>query len=197
MLIALVAWGVFTGYHSASGFYRSALFLSLLPGLWLPLVPIIISICAVVISLNLRSGISELIDITPKKYFIYVHAIRILAIGSIWKAYAGEFPVNFAVYVGIPDLLFGVSAIYVGLTQHLSEKFLMLWNLSGAILVTIPAMFLFQTGLPGPMQLFTDLPTTEKLLEFPMVLAPSLVVPLFILLNMMVFLRIYLRRLNA
>ena len=192
LLVIRVAWGIVSSYLSISGKYGSTFFLSLFPGFWLPLVPIMISLTAVVLFHDLRSGLMAMVDNTPRRYFVFIHSLRILAIGTILKANAGEFPVLFAYFVGVPDLIFGLSALYVGLHGDPSERFLMYWHLTGALVVTIPAMLLFQTGLPGAIQIFTEEPTTEKLLEFPMVLAPSLVVPMFILLNVMVFFRLFL-----
>ncbi len=197
LLVVLVVWGILNGLLASFGIYSSPQFLSLLPGLWLPLIPILIGVVSVLLFSTLKFGLSKVFENTPRQYFIYVQALRILAIGSVFKAINGVFPTHFAYLVVITDFLFGISALYVGymaLRSSLSEKYLMIWNLVGALVVGVPALMFFQTGLPGPIQLFKAYPTTEKLLEFPMVLAPSLVVPTFILLNILVVWRLMARK---
>jgi CheY-like chemotaxis protein len=110
----------------------------------------------------------------------------IVAIGTIIKAVAGQFPAYFAFLVGAPDLLFGLSALILGWqasVRNLSQRFLIAWNLIG-VAVILPAAPLIQLGLPGPIQIFTSEPTAEKLFDFPMVLAPSIIVPTLVLLNL-------------
>jgi hypothetical protein len=109
--------------------------------------------------------------------------------GARWtslKAVAGQFPAYFALLVGAPDLLFGLSALVFAWQtsiRQLSQRFLIAWNLIG-VAVILPAAPLIQLGLPGPIQIFTSEPTAEKLLDFPMVLAPSIIVPTLVLLNL-------------
>lgn len=186
LLAVLVGWGVLSSTLALTGVYASPRFLSLLPGLWLPFVPFVLAIGGTVISPDLRSALRSAVNHTPRHWQIYVHAARILAIGTILKARAGEFPAYFAYLVGVPDLIFGLSAFIVGrqaLADRLHRRSLIAWNLVG-VAVILPASPLMQMGLPGPLEVFTSEPTASRMLEFPMVLAPTLVVPMFVLLNM-------------
>lgn len=55
----------------------------------------------------------------------------------------------------------------------------------GAAIIILLAGLLLQMGLPGSMQVFTSIPSTIALFEFPMVLAPTLVVPLLVGFNLL------------
>lgn len=188
LMAILLCWGIASSTLAITGVYLSPSFLSLLPGFWLPFVPFILAIGGVLILYRLRSALRSVVDHTPWHWLVFIHTARVLAIGSMIKAINGEFPKYFAILVGIPDLLFGLSAIFLGILvyrRHISRRALVLWNLIG-VAVILPAAPLFQMGLPGPIQIFTSQPTAEHLLEFPMVLAPSLIVPMFVLLNNLV-----------
>ena len=81
-------------------------------------------------------------------------------------------------WVGIPDFLFGLSALIVGwllLRKAVGTRFLMIWNLIGAAIILLPTFLL--------MNYFMNEPGFIFIFEFPMVLAPSIVVPIFIFLN--------------
>ena len=54
-------------------------------------------------------------------------------------------------------------------------------SIVGAIAVVPGANLVAQMGLPGPMMVFTKEPTSAALFVYPMVLAPTLIVPLFVL----------------
>ncbi|KHD05369.1 hypothetical protein PN36_08085 [Candidatus Thiomargarita nelsonii] len=193
LLAVLVLLGIINASLALKGIYTSAEFLSLLPGLWLPLVPIILTISGVLLFPSLRAALRALVDHTPPYQLIYLHALRILAIGSILKAIGGEFPEYFAYFIGIPDMLFGLSALLVGTIAYrssLSHRSLLIWHLMGASIIALPAAPLLQMGLPGPIQIFTSEPTAQALFEFPMVIAPSLIVPWFLLFNLMVIWRL-------
>jgi len=188
LIVILVCWGIASSTLAITGVYLSPSFLTLLPGFWLPFVPFILAIGGVLIFSRLRSALRRVVDHTPWHWLVFIHTPRVLAIGTIIKAINGEFPKYFALLVGIPDLLFGLSAFFLGIRMYrrpISRRALILWNLIG-VAVILPAAPLFQMGLSGPIQIFTSQPTAERMLEFPMVLAPSLVVPMFVLLNNLV-----------
>ena len=193
LLGVLGSWGVVTSTLAIADVYSSPTFLALLPGLWLPLFPFILTFAGMLFFPRLRSGLRTVLAETPWHRQIYVHAIRVLAIGTFIKVIAGEFPAYFALLVGIPDLLFGASAFFFGrYASHRppSRRALITWNLAG-IAAVLPAPLLIQMGLPGPLQVFTGSPTGERLFDFPMVLAPTIVVPIFLLLNMAALWRVF------
>lgn len=178
---ALVAWGGVTGVLSATGLYVSEGFLSHSPGYWLPFVPVVITLILVTSSASLREGLRKLVDRTPPHWFCAIHAVRILAVGSLFKAALGQFPREFAWYVGIPDLLFGLSAVPVTLLvsrRNPESRTLVAWHLAGAMVILVPVL--------GLMHRFMHDPLFSVLLTLPMVFAPTLVVPLLVMLNLLV-----------
>jgi len=188
LLIVLIAWGMVSSALAITGIYSSTWFLSLMPGFWLPLIPFILVVGGVLIVPRLHSALVSVFNSTPQHWLILIHGLRILAIGTIIKVIRGEFPAYFALLVGVPDMLFGLSALILGFRarhRDLKHRRIILWNLMGMAII-LPAAPLIQMGLPGPLQVFTSEPTAERLLDFPMVLAPSLIVPIFALLNMLV-----------
>lgn len=183
-LAALGAWGVTTSHLAIAGDYETQVFYSRLPGLWLPLVPIALTAFMVLASSSLRHALLTIAS-RHTRAMVLIHALRIAALGSLYKASIGAFPAFFAYFVGFPDFLFGLSALALGLSRKwnaLGPRGLIVWNLIG-IAVILPAPLLIQLGLPGPIHTFTSLPDGRALFEFPMVLAPTLVVAFFITMN--------------
>ncbi len=189
LLAILLAWGGASAYLSNSGVYTSTQFLRLAPGYWLPYIPVIIAVSLVMLSAPLRNGCRKLVDGTPGHWLTGIHVLRILALGTVIKASMGMFPDRFAWFVGIPDLLFGLSALPVSLLAsrgRLSDRFLMLWHLVGALVIVAPAV--------GFMHIFMREALFAELFTFPMALAPTLVVPTLVMLNLLVVWRLLEKR---
>jgi hypothetical protein len=108
-MAALAAWGVATARLSLSGYYASAGFLALLPGLWWPLIPAFITLAFLILS-PFRSALFTVVSYNSRA-LVPVHALRIAAIGGVFKGFNGLLPPSFALPVGIPDFLFGLSAL--------------------------------------------------------------------------------------
>jgi len=193
----IIPWGILSSSLSINGFYLSEQFLRLMPGLWLPYVPAVLVVALVLISADLRDVLRAVIDHTPSTWFIYIHALRITAIGTLIKTFQGKFPISFELGVGVPDLFFGISALWLASMVKkgiFNNNHILWWNLIGAAVILVPGGILFQMGLPGPLQMFTQTPTAEVMLQFPLVLAPTLLVPLFVLLNILVVWRLLEKR---
>jgi len=189
LLAVLGTWGGLSGFFSVSGIYRSEGFLLLAPGYWLPFVPVIITMLFVLLVRPLRDGLRVLIDETPRYWLTGVHVIRILAIGSLVKASNGLFPETFAWYVGIPDLLFGLSALPVTVLAwrgRIASLSLAFWHVAGAAVIIVPSV--------GFMHVYMQDPLFDRLFEFPMALAPTLVVPMLVMLNLLAAWRLLEKR---
>jgi len=94
------------------------------------------------------------------------------------KGLNGEINSSFVYWVGIPDFLFGVSAVIVGwLLVHkaVGHKFLLIWNIIGAGIILVPTFLFSNYFMNDPGMMFIQ--------AFPMVLAPSIVVPILVLVN--------------
>ncbi len=185
-LIGLLAgWGATSVFLAMRGIYLNPTFLDLLPGFWLPLVPLILIAVAICV-ISIRQTLYKLALRVPMAWFAGIQILRIAALGTLFKTIKGEFPIHVELAIGIVDLLFGLSAVLVYSlckSQKISSDGLMVWHITGIVIVAIPGIFAIQAGLPGPLQLFSDPPTAEIMLQYPMVLGPSLVVPVFFLLN--------------
>jgi len=185
LLIILLVWGGCSGYLSSTGVYVSVNFLQLSPGYWLPYIPVITTVTLVVLITPLRVGLRKFVDYVPDHWLTGIHMLRILAFGTIIKATMGVFPEKFAWFVGIPDLLFGLSAIPITLLaqqKRLNDDIILLWHLAGALVIIVPAIAL--------MHIFMKEILFLELFAFPMALAPTLVVPILVMLNLMVVWRL-------
>ncbi len=189
LLFILLFWAGFVGYQTNMGAFTQEQISSMMPGYWMPYIPVVIAVTLMLLFAPLRDGIRRLVDETPQHWLTGIHMLRILALGTLIKASLGLFPERFAWFVGGPDLLFGLSAIAVTLLARrgrLSDDFLMLWHLVGALVILLPII--------GLMHIFMHEALFAELWAFPMVLAPALVVPTLVMLNLMVAWRLFEKR---
>ncbi len=193
-LFWIAAYGVLTGVLGARGFFISDELMAYLPGLWLQVITVSICVLPILLFSELRSGLAGIVEGTPLHWLAYFHALRISALGTAYKTSIGEFPLYFELWVGIPDLLFGLSALWVGyLLQQgrMTRRGFLRWNLIGALVIVPAAPILLQLGLPGPLHVFTGLPDARAVFTYPMSIAPMIVVPLFVLINLGVALQLW------
>ena len=195
-LLWLTGYGVVAVVLGARGAYVSDALLPTLPGLWLPVVPVVVAVVPVVVFGSVRTGLRCIVDVTPWHWFAYFHTLRIAALGSAYKTMIGEFPAFFEYAVGIPDLLFGLSAVWIAGKAKRGEigaRDFLAWNLIGVLVIVPSTPILLQLGLPGPLQLFTRLPDARAVFAHPMSIAPMVGVPLFVLVNLCVAWRLWER----
>lgn len=193
----IAAYGVVTGVLGAQGLYSSEELLRLYPAFWLQVVTVAVCVVPVIVFAGLRDGLRRIVDTTPLHWFAWFHALRITALGTAVKTLQGEFPLYFEVLVGVPDLLFGLSALWIAARLkrgRLGERGFLWWNLLGALIIVPSAPVLLQLGLPGPLQVFTGLPDARAVFAYPMSIAPMIVVPLFVLANLWLAWRFWERR---
>ena len=179
-------WGLLSTRLALSGVYDSQGFLSLLPGLWLPTIPIFLGLFLFFYLPTIQRSFLEIARHVPVQAFVAIQAIRITALGTLIKTLQGQFPVSVELAIGLTDLAYGVSALLLyrlAKAQRLSSDAIALWHIVGILIVIIPGELAIQTALPGPLEVFAIAPTASVMLDYPMVLAPSLVVPIFFLLN--------------
>jgi hypothetical protein len=197
ILAMLTLWGVLSAYLGISGYYQSEGLLSSLPGLWLTQIPVLIVVIPWLVSKTLRQGIDAIVDHTPLYLIMGFEGLRILAIGGIIKGYTGEFSSFFSKFVGIPDFLYGVTTLIAAVLIFKGvwkEKSAIIINLIGFIIIVPFAMVLMNVGLPGAMYMIEETPSLATILEFPMALAPTLIVPIFAMVNLFVALRLMKRQ---
>ena len=186
LLLAFFVWTLTSIVMGIKGIHASPRLLERIPLLWQASLPVVILVIGLLLSPTLRSALRGIASSTPWHWFVFFEALRIGALGTVVKGIKGEVTSSFVFWVGIPDFLFGISALIVGwllLRNAVSNGFLMIWNLIGAAIILLPT-FLF-------MNYFMSEPGFIFIFEFPMVLAPSIVVPIFIFLNVLLAWRIY------
>lgn len=196
-LLFLAACAAAAGVLGARGAYVSPLLLPTLPGLWLLAVPVAVIVLPVLLLPRLRERLRDIVDVTPWHWFAWLHALRIGAVGTAYKAWIGQFPISFELLAGVPDLLFGLSAPWIAWRARrgqLGDRTFLVWNLIGVLVIVPAAPIALQLGLPGPLQIFTSLPDARAVLTYPMALAPTVGVPLFVSINLWVAWRLWERR---
>lgn len=196
-LVWLCSYAIATSVFGAAGIYTSEAVLAFLPGLWLQVVTVGAALVPVILFPSIRNGLREVVDHTPWVWFAAFHALRISALGTAYKTYTGEFPVYFEMFVGVPDLAYGVSALWMIWAlkrEKISARGFMIWNIIGAIVIVPAAPLLLQMGLPGPLHVFTSVPDARAVYTFPMSIAPMFGVPFFVLVNLCVAWRLWERQ---
>lgn len=185
LLAILLLWVVIIGHKTSSSMLALERLMDMLPGYWLPYLPIAVTLALAAINPPLREGLRSLAEHTPAHWLSGIQMVRIFALGSLLKASQDQFPLLLAWIVGLPDLLFGLSAIVVTWQLRrgrLSAGFLMRWHLAGVLVILLPLLVF--------MPLFMRDDLFEKWFEFPMIFEPSLLLPTLMMLNLLVVWRI-------
>jgi len=178
LILTLFVWTLIVVWMGINGIHLALM--PRIPLLWQALVPVVLWVAALTLSSNLRSGLRGIATSTPGYWFVFFQALRIGALGGIIKRVQGEITSRFFFWIGIPDFLFGLSALFVGwllLKKIVGPRLLIVWNLSGVLLILLPTFL--------PMNYWMNEPGFSFIFEFPMVFAPSIIVPTFISLNLL------------
>ena len=186
-VIGLAIWTTIALVLGILGILESENFYQFYPALWMPVIPIIIVFISLVLP-TVNKSIVSVLAVTPAHWLVLFQAGRISAIGTAYHTWQGTFPLYFEVAVGIPDLCFGFSALIIGILamqQKINSRVLIIWHLIGFFIIVPTAPLLLQLGLPGLLQVFTQPPTAEAIYTFPMSLAPIMVVPTFVIFNLL------------
>lgn len=117
----VTAYGILTTILGARGVYISENMLKTLPGFWLQVMTVAVIVTPVVLFESVRNGMRQIVDTTPWHWFGYFHGLRIAALGTAYKTMIGQFPPYFEYVVGVPDLLFGVSAFWIARKAQCGE----------------------------------------------------------------------------
>ncbi|CAD7694793.1 unnamed protein product [Ostreobium quekettii] len=180
-------WGVYTRAKTQEAYIA----------LWLPFVPVVIALVWFAASADLRVALARVVDGTAdgtlrmgdQKWFIALQGLRVLALGSIIKERLGLFPFWFAYLTALPDFLFGLSAWILlaafGPSDPTCATALAVWHLVGFVVIVPFSMIVLQSGLPGVFRIHSPKPGNELIYEFPMSLGPSIVVPIFVMYNLL------------
>lgn len=151
-----------------------------IPLLWQAMVPMAIWMTGVALSPALRRTLRKVARATPAHWLALVQALRIGAIGGVMKGISGEIQSSYVFWIGVPDFLFGVSALVVAWMAWrgaIPARALAYWNLVGVAVIVLPTFL--------PMLYWMSEPGFEFIFAFPMVLAPSIVVSILVSLNLL------------
>ena len=196
ILWALIFWAAISSYLGFNGYFVKESFLSSLPGLWITQIPVLIVIIPWVISKGIRDATDTIIDKIPLHYIMLFEGLRVLAIGGILKGFRGEFSLFFAKTIAIPDFLYGALTLLGALLIYRGvwkERSAIIINLIGFLILVPGAMVLMNFSLPGPLYFVEESPNLRAIFEFPMSMAPTIVVPIFAMINLFVAIRLIQR----
>ena len=178
LLLTLFVWTLIAVVMGLGGTHIKLM--SSVPLLWQACVVMVLWSTGMLFSATLRSGLRGIATSTPGHWLVFIQALRIGALGGIMKGVQGEVTSKFVFWIGIPDFLFGVSALFIGwllLRKTVDTRFLIAWNLVGFALIVLPTF--------GLMNYWMNEPGFSFIFEFPMVLAPSAIVSTFVSLNLL------------
>lgn len=193
VVLGFVLWGSLSASLALNGFYQSDWFRASWPAFWVTFIPVLIVMVPLLLSRTARDTVRGIVDATPLSWTVGFHALRLCAIGGVLKGINGEFSRYYGIYIGIPDFLYGLSALamlWLVSRQSVGNGTVILWHLIGAAIIVPFGIVLLQMGLPGPWQYFDENPGINVIFDFPMALAPTLVVPIFVMTNLFVALRL-------
>ena len=179
----LLIWGVLTSLIAVEGGYVATTgILTMNLG---TLVPLVLTGCFLLIPPARRVFERWIASISVRE-FLWIHLIRLAAIGTIIKMLRGTLPAHFIIPVGVPDFIVALSVpvmVWLAFRKRvIGRKALISWNVIGFGLF-LPALVLLHLSVPSPFRIFFDPPNTYEVFRFPMALVPSLLAPLFIIIH--------------
>ena len=182
--ILMACWLAIAAILGYRGLWLEERVLATLPGLWLPLIPVLLMLLPLA-STTIRTAVFRAGQAIPRSWFAVVQAVRVAAIGTAIKTYHGEFPEMVEYFVGVPDLLFGISAFWFArFASKLTRSVWVAWNAIGFGIIVPFGMVVINMNMPGPMNMLGGPPNFLVALEFPLSLAPTAIVPWLIMFNL-------------
>ncbi len=182
-LACLLIWGVLTSLIAVQGGYVATT--EVLSMNLATFAPLVITGCFLLHSPS-RQVFKRWIASIALREFIWIHLIRLAAIGTIIKMLRGTLPAHFIIPVGVPDFILALSVplmVWLAFRKRvIGRRALIAWNVIGFGLF-LPALVLLHLSVPSPIRIFFDPPNTYEVFRFPMALVPSLLAPLFIIIH--------------
>jgi hypothetical protein len=174
--LAIIAlWIGYVGHLSRSGWLTG-------PGvytntwLWVPTPTVMLSLSGFVLLPDLREAWLAALALLPAVAMPALHSLRILALGTVIKAWKGQFPRRIGFAVGIPDMAFGLWSLSIAVSGGFANaRIEVIWNILGAAI-----MF---TVLRPPRLDDPGKGAARGILAFPMVLAPAGLASAFVILH--------------
>ncbi len=186
VIALLVLCGPISAWLALKGVYTQPAVLERLPGLWVTMAPVLVLMVPWGLSSDFRDSINSVIDAAGLHKIVLFEGLRVLAIGGIIKGLKGEFSAEIAFYLAIPDLVFGALSLLAGYLLYqksLDLKWVLALNVYGFVIIVPGGQILMNLGIPGPWHIIHSTPDMVSMFEYPMALAPTVVVPIFITIN--------------
>jgi hypothetical protein len=190
-IVCMLTWLALVIYQGKRGFFlKHSERLSNLIGV------IVVVAFAVALFASTESGRQGLLNAarnTSDMQLISMHILRLLGIGAIVKFLQRELPLHFIILGSLPDILFAVSAVALAVlcaSGPLDHNLLIGWHLIGfsAFLGAGISMFF---SVPSPLRIFRTNPDTSIVFRFPMLLAPTFTVPLFMIAHLFALVKLF------
>ena len=181
----LSAWALLSSWLAYAGYYEALNERYLLLTVCQP-VPFLLVGALAGASASVRELLRSFVERVPLASFASVHAVRVLAVGTIYKWWVGLMPSHFIVPVAFPDFAIGLTALWMARRMARNPagnaRLFIAWNVAGAVILML-AIPLIQLSQPGPLQLFTEGPRTDEVIGFPMSIIPTFAAPLLVMLH--------------
>lgn len=178
----VAAWLVLAFTLSARGFFSSATATGV-PPIAYALVPLAIGYIAYLSSRSVRAVIREI----PLHWMIGFQLYRALGFVFLIEWSMGALPAVFALPAGIGDMAIGITAPFVAVlvarATPNARRVALLWNVLGIVDLVVAVT----TGVlssPGALHLLALDAPNRAVAMFPLVLVPTIAVPLSILLHL-------------
>lgn len=183
-LAAIGFWLAYVARLSLSGWLAEP-GVTTLPWLWVPAPTVMVSLTGLLFVPVLRDAWLAVLAALPAVAVPALNALRVLAIGTVIKAWRVQFPRRIGFAVGIPDTLFGLWSGFIVLNGGFQSALQgLVWNVTGLVILLsmIPMVF---TVLRPPRLDAPGKGPARGILIFPMVLAPAGLATLFAILQML------------
>lgn len=190
-IVAMLAWAAFVVVAGKRGlFLEQSRWLSNLIGFSL-----VLGLAGAMFGATdlMREGVVSSAANTSHFQLVLIHTLRLAAIGAFIKYLQGELPLHFVLIGAVPDFLFAVSAVVVAIMTSNgtpAPSFLSAWHWTGFALFTGAGVSMF-FSVPSPLRITHSTPDASIVFRFPMVLAPNLTVPLFMLAHAVALVKLY------
>ena len=169
----LVAWAIVTSLLARRGF-----FLQTDPdsppaiGITLTLVLLVLAVCLLA-SPSLRRLL------TNQRNLILLNLWRLVGVVFLLLMANGQMPALWALPAGIGDVIVGAAAPWIArdVETPRGRRHAIIFNLFGMADLVV-AVGLGTMTSPGPTQVFQTFPTSELVMQFPLALVPTFLVPL-------------------
>ncbi|MGB6045019.1 MAG: hypothetical protein WBF93_17825 [Pirellulales bacterium] len=166
-IVAMLAWLALVIYAGLGVFFlKHSDKLSNLIG-----VGIVVTVAVAIFGLlpAAREGVLNTARNTSDLQLIYIHVLRLLAIGTIIKYLHDELPLHFVILGSIPDFVLAIRAVVLAVVASnapLNHSFLVGWHLIGFSVFLGAGISMF-FSVPSPRRIYDKKPDASIVFQFP------------------------------